>query len=81
MPARRQQDLEHLFRAAAAEISRAQRPGALDRERPEQPNQETLSTLVFFTHSHRPVGVIKFSLFTDTVITVSVRRAHASSPA
>jgi hypothetical protein len=56
MSTRSQQDLEHLLRAAAAEIPRAQRSGALDRERPKQPNQQTLSMFVFFTHSHRPVG-------------------------
>jgi hypothetical protein len=56
MSARRQQDLEDLLRAAAAEIPRAQHSGALDRERPEQPNQQTLSMFVFFTHSHRRSG-------------------------
>jgi hypothetical protein len=79
MSARRQQNLKHLLRAAAAEIPRAQRPGAFDRERPEQPDQQTLSMLGFFTHYAPPGRAIKFSLFSDTVITVSVRRAHGSS--
>jgi hypothetical protein len=56
VPACGQQDLEHLLRAAAAEIPRAERPGILDRKRPEQPNLETLPMFDVFIHSHRPVG-------------------------
>ena len=76
MPARRQEDLEHLLRAAAAEIPRAQLPGALDLERPEKPNQQTLSMLLLITHLQGPASGRVLSLCAHIRYRGCPRHAH-----
>jgi hypothetical protein len=54
MAARGEQDLKHLLRPGAPQVTRAERAGAVfDRERPEQPDNKAPPILFSYTHALR----------------------------
>src|SRR6266446_6158343 len=69
MAARREQDLKHLLRPGAPQVSRTQRAGAVfDLERPEQADHEAPPLLFFCTHALRHPQSIELPFLCGAVV-------------
>src|SRR5258708_14463789 len=69
MPARGEQDLKHLLRPGAPQVTRTQHAGAVfDRERPEQADHKAPPIHFFCTHALRHPQAIGLPYFRGTAV-------------